>query len=168
MFFNFFKPKKSLMVGQYIVEHIKNTDRKVITPMKLNKLVYLAHSYMLILLDEPLLDEPILAWQNGPFIQELYKKVRNFKDKPVTKIINKKFINLSPDEISVIKHVISVYNGYSAIELSNLTQNIPSPWSYIWFSNGSNTIIPDVLIYEHYKAMFKIEEIRNKAKNGTL
>jgi len=98
----------------------------------------------------------------------LYKKIRHFKDKPVTKIINKKFINLSPDEISIIKHVISVYNGYSAIELSNLTQNIPSPWSYIWFTNESNTIIPDVLIYEHYKAMFKIEEIREKAKNGTL
>ncbi len=162
MFFSFLKPKKSLMVGQYIIDHIKDTNRKVITPMKLNKMVYLSHVTMLILLDKPLLDEPVWAWENGPFIKELYKKIRDFKDKPVTKIINKNFINLSPDEISIIKIVISAYNQYSAIELANLTQKVPSPWSHIWFSNGNNTIIPDNLIYEHYREVFQIDKIREK------
>lgn len=168
MFFNFLKPKKSLMVGQYIIDHIKDTDRKVITPMKLNKMVYLSHAYMLIVFDKPLLDEPVWAWQNGPFIKELYKKIRKFRDKPVTKIINKKFINLSSDEISTIKMIISAYNQYSAVELANLTQHIPSPWSCIWFSNENNTIIPDILIYEHYREAFQIDKIREMTNYGTL
>ena len=47
-----------------------------ITPMKLQKMLYLAHGIHLAAYDRPLLKEPIEAWSYGPIIPDVYQ---NFK-----------------------------------------------------------------------------------------
>jgi uncharacterized phage-associated protein len=52
-------------------EFIKVAKRNgvLLTPMKLQKLVYFAHGWYLALLGKPLINEPVEAWKFGPVIQ---------------------------------------------------------------------------------------------------
>src|SRR5262245_11323328 len=53
-------------------------DGKPLSQMKLQKLVYYAHGWNWALMDKPLLDEQIQAWNFGPVIRTLYRAFRRF------------------------------------------------------------------------------------------
>lgn len=55
-------------VAAYILE-----KRGRMTTMKLQKLVYYSQAWSLVWDEEPLFDEPIEAWTNGPVVPALYK-----------------------------------------------------------------------------------------------
>lgn len=59
----------SLDVADYILQ-----QKGPLTCMKLHKLVYYAQAWSLALEDEPLFEEPIEAWSNGPVIRNLLEK----------------------------------------------------------------------------------------------
>ena len=54
------------------------SDQKLVSPMKLLKLVYLAHGWHLAIKGKPLIDEQIQAWDYGPVIQNLYHEIKGF------------------------------------------------------------------------------------------
>ncbi len=51
-------------------------DRHAMTAMKMQKLVYYAQAWTLARTGEPLFDEPIEAWVNGPVVRALYDQHR--------------------------------------------------------------------------------------------
>jgi len=54
-------------VAEYILQ-----QKGPITAMKLQKLVYYAQAWSLALEQDPLFEEPIEAWANGPVVRELF------------------------------------------------------------------------------------------------
>lgn len=74
----------------YPVEKVANTflrlahtDGKSISPMKLQKLIYLAHGLNLALHGEPLVETEPEAWQHGPVFRSLYRETRKYVAGPV-------------------------------------------------------------------------------------
>jgi uncharacterized phage-associated protein len=109
--------------------------------MKLQKLVYFAHGWWLALTGEPLVDEPIEAWNYGPVIPSVYHQFKHFGseniDSPALdmtlegkQIRFKEFSLNCPDDntISFLNRIWDVYSPHSAIELSNMTHINGSPW----------------------------------------
>lgn len=142
---------KAASAAQYIV----GKSGKPVTPMRLLKLVYVAHGYSLGLRSAPLVDERVFAWQYGPIIPGLYNAVREFRSSPVTWVPGAYVETLSDDDKAVLDRVITTYDQATAIQLSAAMHQRGSPWSIIWGSTGHNAVIPDDLIELFYQKLLQ-------------
>jgi uncharacterized phage-associated protein len=138
-----------------------------VTPMKLIKLVYLAHGWHLGLNKLPLLSEPVMAWRYGPVIDSLYHYFKHFGTQQITSFAygsdKSPFQLNNPEQITpLLERIWEVYHGYNGIQLSALTHENGSPWAQVWQDsfNRSNTnkLIPNQLIQKYYE-----QQIHGKA-----
>lgn len=132
-----------------------------LSPMKLLKLVYLAHGWNLALTDKPLINEAVCAWRFGPVISSLYQEFKHFGNEQVTEfalnpITKQPYEVLAEDEKTqfILNKVWEWYAPWSAIQLSNLTHDTGSPWDIAWNEEKGSTqkgyIVRDELIRNHY------------------
>jgi uncharacterized phage-associated protein len=92
---------------------------------KLQKLVYYSQAWHLVWDEEPLFDEPIEAWANGPVVRALYDKHRGkFK---IDKWPGGKLSRLRKNERETIDAVLRLYGKKTGHWLSELTHQEP-PW----------------------------------------
>lgn len=149
--------KKTLIVAQYIIDKSKNYPRPAVTPMKLNKLVYIAQGYMLGHYGRPLLDEPIMAWEHGPFIAGLYQRIRGYRSQPVERLTQSNFEILTNLEKSVLNEVVNTYNDLTAMQLADATHKSDTPWFETWHRYEQNTPISNDAIEQFYKSIIEKE-----------
>ena len=90
-----------------------------ITSMKLQKLVYYCQAWSLVWEEEPIFDEKIEAWANGPVVKELYHA-----HKEIFKIDVDKLTKVQKDTID---SVLKFYGKKSSQWLSELTHR-ETPW----------------------------------------
>ncbi len=119
------------------------------TPMKLLKLVYIAHGWMLGLYGKPLISEDVEAWQYGPVIPELYREIKSYRDKPVEILSIETGTNLSNEESDIINQVFNKYSKLNGFKLSDITHTKETPWHIIWNKTPYGTI-PNDLIRDYY------------------
>lgn len=162
-------------IAQYFLDRAKEENRPV-SNLKLQKLVYLAHGFYLVITGgQPLLIEPIEAWSYGPVINELYHKYKQFgsgiilnRNQPTT------FIELSniPDNLELnnfqknvefnenakkaLDFTWQTCRDLSAIQLSNWTHKEESPWK-VAINEGKSTISNSEIMkyFERFKAKEK-------------
>ena len=72
----------SISIANKLIE-IAESDGKFLTPMKLLKLAYICHGWMLALHDRPLIFDEIHAWKYGPIIPKLYQKIQKHRNDPI-------------------------------------------------------------------------------------
>jgi uncharacterized phage-associated protein len=106
-------------VARYIL------DRRAMTAMKMQKLVYYSQAWHLARTGVPLFQEPIEAWVNGPVIRELYDEHRG-------QFSLSAWPSGDPDALSVnqrrlVKEILGTYGERSATWLSELTHS-EEPW----------------------------------------
>ena len=127
-----------------------------LTPMKLIKLVYIAHGWHLAIRNKPLLNEPPQAWKFGPVIPSLYYRFKRFKD---SRIQNENTNELpNADLFPFLEKIWNVYGNYNGVQLSSKTHQPNTPWSITWKKATENTFIPsldipDELIKSHYQQL---------------
>lgn len=143
--------KKTLMVAQYILDKSKSFPRPAVTPMKLNTMVYISHGYMLGRHSKPLLDEPVMAWETGPFVRGIYLNTRQYKSQPVERLVHSDFQSLTDIERSVLDEVVNVYNGFTAVQIRQSTHHSDTPWYQTWYPHEQSTPISNDLIEFFYK-----------------
>ncbi|MCR5564034.1 MAG: DUF4065 domain-containing protein [Desulfovibrio sp.] len=110
-------------VAQYIIEC---TPQETISAIKLEKLVYYCQAWSLAWTGEPLFEEDIQAWANGPVIPNLYKlhvhKLNISKDDAIGDSSK-----LSENEKSIINDVLQTYIDKEPFWLVELT-HLERPW----------------------------------------
>ena len=136
-----------------------------ITPMKLVKLVYIAHGWHLGITDNALIDENPEAWKYGPVVPRIYHEFKKFGKSPI-KI--RETINtddeLPSDKREFLDKIWDVYGRFTAIQLSEKTHQPGTPWYIIWHSNNNRKKefgalqIPDNLIRDYYKRMLELNK----------
>ena len=146
-------------------------DGTIITQMKLQKLVYIAHGWMLGLSGKPLVNQEPEAWERGPVFPQLREHVKNSGSNPIGDLIHENddspfaffsnqlrgaIITADLDEYEqlVIDHVWTRYGQMGPFDLSDLTHQPNTPWS-ITFENGDgrNCPIDNKLIRNHYSQL---------------
>lgn len=149
---------KSLAVAQCIVDK----SEVPITPMKLLKLVYIAHGYRLGLDGAPLLDEQVQAWKFGPIVESVYQAVRGYCSNPVTTVPGTGGPEagaggwagqLTIRELMIISIVLDKYGQVDAVALSGATHKPGTPWSTTWAYHEQNASISNDLIEHFYRNM---------------
>ena len=136
-----------------------------ITPMKLIKLVYIAHGWYLGLTEQTLIDENPEAWKYGPVISSLYHEYKHLGNSPIKKGFSQP-VKLDNKVEKFLDKIWEVYGNYSATELSAKTHQSNTPWYKVWNNIKNEDYffiqIPENFIRDYYKNMF--EKNRNKAE----
>lgn len=146
-----------------------------LTPMQAIKLVYFAHAWKLGFTGEPLINEPVEAWQYGSVVPSVYHSLKIFGSStinaPITYNQERYMISLilndldnipenqyikpqiSEDDQRYIDAVWSAYKNLDAMQMSNMIHQEGTPWSQTW-NNGCcppHAVISNILIEEYYK-----------------
>lgn len=157
----------ALSVANYFVQ--KSLDEKVdLKPLKLMKLVYIAHGFMLAMLNKSFLDsrfDKVEAWKLGPVIPSVYHSFKQYKNGPIKdkavvfKITENEVSFIYPElrdkETKIVcDYVWNRYNKYSDSELVTLLHKKGTPWDVV-YEEGKNNLIPDSYTYIYYKKLLK-------------
>ncbi|MDX6806441.1 Panacea domain-containing protein [Terrihabitans rhizophilus] len=134
------------MPGPYDAKAVANAileksfqEKKPVSPLKLQKLLYYAHGYYSAAAGVPLIDQPFEAWEYGPVVPSLYREFRHCGNSPINSLASdyswelEDFCPVPPvsDDRKmrrVIDFVWEAYGDYSPIELSEMTHQPDSPW----------------------------------------
>ncbi len=117
-------------VAKYYV-YRASMDGDLITPLKIQKLVYLAYRRTLEKKNKKLFKEGIEAWPMGPVVPQLYRELSSFGSSPIPqeyigKIGEKELIGkFDRDTKEVVDEVYETYIGKSAFELVSLLHEDP-------------------------------------------
>lgn len=127
---------KEGVVYMYKVEDIANWFLKEvpnITNKKIQKLVYYAYSWHLVLnnesidnLDLKLFENKFEAWVHGAVYPSLYDQYKKYGSGTIPKY-NGFLPNFSEDDLDILNQVKEVYGGFTGNELESICHQ-ESPW----------------------------------------
>jgi len=121
------KSIKALDVGRYFI-HLANKEKKQITNKKLQKLVYYAQAWSLVLNDKKIFNDSIEAWVHGPAVRSLYVQYKNFGFNPIAEDVEEKaFVNIPKQAKELLNEIWRVYGKLDAGYLEMLTHS-ERPW----------------------------------------
>ena len=138
---------------------------------KLNKLVFIAHGWLLGKKEQPLVNEEAEVWQYGPVYRSLYRRIASLSrgmqlpdPKELTEALG---VSSNGDaqgedgfardgaEAKHLDYICENYGYLDAKALVDMTHAEGSPW-HISLSSGNN-MISDKLVYWYYKEAFKLQ-----------
>jgi len=143
--------KNALAVAQRILDECWAAGVMAVTPMKLLKLVYIAHGYMLGRHGAPLLNETVLACKHGPLVPSVYQAVRGFRCSPVPRVYTAPVESFDQDEEAVIRDVVKVYGKVDAVTLATCIRQPGTPWSVTWGRNRDIDSMSNDMIEHFYR-----------------
>lgn len=125
---------------------LANSQGKVLTHMQAQKLLYIAHGFNLAFYNEPLLSEPVFAWQYGPVIPSVYHVLKDNRSEPIRNTVNRGGAPcvLDPKTDALLKMIYDTYGSLSGIQLSEFTHRTGTPWSMA-VKEHRNTISDDAI-----------------------
>lgn len=169
-------PYAAANIANYFIEKSnqdKNTDagwKYILTPMKLQKLIYFAHGWHYGLFNEPLITESFQTWDYGPVVPSLYHTLKRYADQRVTDKIEDAFGDefKSPNHqgtLLLLDQIWEIYGHVDGLRLSNMTHEPNSPWDRLLerLPNGQTSItrnreIPNKMIKDYFGQLIKTLE----------
>lgn len=114
-----------------------NRDGDVITNLKMQKLLYYAQAWHLVILNKPLFGDMIEAWEFGPVIPTAYRFFKKSGARPISyKSTGSESSVFTSAQMEFLKEFYGKFIGLSAHALVNATHN-ESPWIEA-FDSGTN------------------------------
>jgi uncharacterized phage-associated protein len=159
----------SRAVANFLLD-LASANSASIDPLKMQKLVYFAHGWHLALRDQPLLREPVEAWDHGPVIYDLYREFKRWGSGPIREpvlLVGSGGVLTVPsldaeciwepnaDGVkSIIRRVWDVYSKWDGLQLSTLTHRAGTPWASIRskYPDERSVEIPNEEIKRFFKA----------------
>ena len=114
-------------VAEYFIWKAQG-EKKAITNKKLQKLLYYAQAWSLVLNNKKLFNEKIEAWVHGPAVRDVYVEYKKFGFGPITKSVsNSEVAKISDNARNFLDQVWSVYGKRDAAYLEYLSHS-EMPW----------------------------------------
>ncbi|HBD95063.1 MAG: hypothetical protein A2015_02200 [Spirochaetes bacterium GWF1_31_7] len=130
----------ALTIANKIIELSQNEGR-VITHLKLQKILYFSQGWYLALTGNPLFSDEIVAFKYGPVIKSIYEIFRIFGSKNITKIAESTEQVENKDN-EFINKIWNLYKNHDAISLSNISHIKNGPWDV---TNINDIITTDII-----------------------
>lgn len=156
-------------IAQYFINKYGNNGN--ITPMKIIKLVYIAHGWYLGITNKQLISESPEAWKYGPVIPSVYNKYKSYRNQPIyptNNIIDD--LGIEQNDQVFLDKIWSIYGKEDGVQLSRRTHQPGTPWSIVWDilknSNEFYTLqIDNDLIRSHYKHLIETNKQKKAQTN---
>ena len=157
-------PYKAIQIANEFIKLGKKDGIRDLSNLKLQKLVFFAHSIMLGDYDRPLVDEDFHAWKLGPVVYDLYATLLSFCSKQKW---NRKhyFSEEIPDVESItdqealtaIHDVWEVCGSFKPSQLVRMTHLPGTPWSNVYESSGDDAVISNTQIRDYMRRSSKTQ-----------
>lgn len=115
-----------MQAARYLVYLSYGKKRSSLTPLKLQKILYLAQGWSFVWDDKPLFQEEFEAWQYGPVNTEVYLAFRKYGRSEIPEYEGLDCVE-DGDARETLNAVWRDYSRYSAFELVDLTHS-QTPW----------------------------------------
>lgn len=107
-----------------------------LTNLKLQKLLYYAQAWYIVLYGRKLFEEEFEAWVHGPVIRALYGFYKDFSYSPIIPS-GRKLRPLPEQVVQHLKNILQTFGGFSAYQLELMTHS-ELPWQ-----NARRGLAPD-------------------------
>lgn len=149
------------IVADYFL-HLGQQEKRPITNKKLQKLLYYAQAWSLVIRKNKLYNDDIEAWVHGPAVRSIYTEYKNFGFSPIEKDVELDKIGTIPQDIkNLLNEVWRVYGKKDAGYLEMLTHS-ERPWQEtrdgLQDSESSKNVISLKLMRDFYSA--KLREVK--------
>jgi uncharacterized phage-associated protein len=118
--------RRSLDIALYFLNRVDREAGDTISALKLQKLVYYAQVWSMVLRNKPLFEESIEAWKHGPVVRSLWEEYQSFNRQTIPPP-EEPLPTFDPSELEVLEMVWGRYGELSAHQLRNLT-HAERPW----------------------------------------
>lgn len=115
----------ALDIAKWFLCAVDRESGDSITHLKLQKLLYYAQAWSLVLLDKRMFKEEIQAWMHGPVVPEVYEEYSKYGYQEIPKPNECPIIAKEYEE--VLEEVMKTYGIYQAKYLEMLTHS-EQPW----------------------------------------
>jgi len=122
-----------------------------ITNLKLQKILYFAQAYYLVMVGRNLFNDEIQAWEYGPVVPVVYKIYKKHGSDSII-IHARDSITISDADKKYLDKVWDIFGGYSASRLVDMS-HAHAPWKDA-YSKGQGAVISPLVIYEYYSSLF--------------
>lgn len=126
-------------ISLYIIKEAREKKISDVSPLKLQKLLYLAYVDYVHKHDKPLFKENFEVWRHGPVVRSVYDAYKRFGSEVIsndTSIIENE---LDKDIKDSISNILKRYGGQSAWNLVEETHKEDGIW-YDKMEKGASTI----------------------------
>ena len=164
-----YKPQSAILIADYF---LANTRPKSLSPLMVNKLVYLAHGYTLALYDISLIVDKVEAWKYGPVIPSLFYTMHNYGDNKIDKLLycntytkdptkmadRKEFLGKNLHQYDkILDMIIKTYSSMDITSLLGIMHAKDTPW-YKYYKTGKYGVkIPDKMTQKYFKKVLEID-----------
>lgn len=115
-----------MQAAKYLVYLSYEKKRSSLTPLKLQKILYLAQGWSFVWDNKPLFKEEFEAWQYGPVSTEVYSEFRKYGRGEIPAYEGSSCLE-DREARETLDAVWRDYASYSAFELVDLTHS-QTPW----------------------------------------
>lgn len=98
---------------------------ELLTPLKLQKLMFYADAWHMVVKDAELTPEEFQAWVHGPVALSQYHRFKEYKWRPITEDIEQP--ELDGDTADFLEDIIDVFGSEPAVALEMMTHQ-ERPW----------------------------------------
>jgi uncharacterized phage-associated protein len=114
-------------VADWFLAHVDHSAGDSISHLKLQKLLYYAQAWSLVLLGEPLFAEDFQAWAHGPVLCSVYGKYRGASYEPLPIPPRRSVHRFGPEVEALLEDVSRTYGLHTAKALEDQTHR-EEPW----------------------------------------
>ena len=135
----------------------------ILTPLKLQKLMFYADAWNMALYDEELTSEKFQAWIHGPVAVSQYRRFKDYRWRPITADIQAP--DLDPKVSNHIEEILDVFGVENAIALEQMTHQ-EEPWlrarGGLADTEACNTPIDKELTKRYYRSIAENAESKEE------
>ena len=148
-------------VSDYFIHHDMRRPEPDVTPLKLQKLLYLAQANYLASTDSRMFDEPVEAFDHGPVVYNTY---RRYGGAQIIATREDCMANVGhaddtlPEDVQLfLDEVWTRYKDLSASQLRYLTHQ-QAPWKDHYSKGAYRQVIPDEDMAKYFRQAVPAEE----------
>lgn len=145
--------EKMLRVISYVFERLEE-----VTPLMLQKLLYIIQGVFMALYKRPIFEEECMAWMHGPVYPEVYELFRDFKYNPIDDarfaILDGSVDALTVEERKVIDLVVNTFGIYGGKVLEKITHD-EEPWKNARNGYADNVPSNELISKESIKVYYE-------------
>jgi uncharacterized phage-associated protein len=119
---------RAIDVARYLIRlAASEEERDLLTPMRLQKLLYYVQGWHLGAFGRVLFNEPLEAWKHGPVVRSVYNAFKDYDDQGIPPATDGEPAPLALRDRAFIESVWQGYKQFSASGLRLMTHEEP-PW----------------------------------------
>ena len=156
----------AIVVANELIK-LANFDKFPLTPMKLQKILYLSNGLSYKKQDDKLINEKFEAWDYGPVVPTVYNAFKQYGRNNITKpfdellhangygFVDPLSIPIKDEDIDIIREAWRNTKDLSAFTLSAWSHNKNSPWDKAYNAKPKQLYISDDEMKKYFIDFFK-------------